>query len=576
MLLIIGFVPTLIFSWVYELTPEGVKKESEINQQDSIASHTGKRLDLVVIIMIAVAIGLFVFDRFADQGGRNEVAGSDPNSTVDPAQTASPAAKTIITPSIAVLPFANMSTDAENGYFADGISEEILNLLADVKELSVASRTSAFAFKGKDTPIPEIAVALGVNFVLEGSVRKSGEKVRVTAQLIDAGSDRHLWSETYDRTLDDIFAIQDEIAGAIGDALQIELLGDRGEQVQSEEIDPEIYALFLQARHEMRLRGEDQIRRSVAMLQQVVEAEPEFARGHVLLGEAHLLSVDSENDWKVPEASKVQARMHAKLARAINPKLAGIYLILGQLAETDVVARYESFTRAIEIEPEEPRPYHWRAILFLETGELDRAYADARKAVRLEPGNVGAVGTLALALQSMGLQQQAIVVFEQQADLGRALDFESLGFAQLAHGDLDAAEDSLDTLVAREDVNSGFYAALIDAARDPGQLPRLQQAIEQGLHKTSYTLLGALAALGRGDELMAAGQDQPESFLYAIWRPGFQEIRRDPRFQAILKSQGVTDYWLKYGAPPDCRPVGDSFECGFGYPEGYANEAATP
>ena len=130
-----------------------------------------------------------------------------------------------------------MSADAENEYFADGISEEILNLLSSVRDLEVASRTSAFAFKGKDTPIPEIAAALKVRYVLEGSVRKAGDQVRITAQLIDADTDRHLWSDSYDRTLEDIFAVQDEIAGAIGNALQIELLGDSGESVTAETLD---------------------------------------------------------------------------------------------------------------------------------------------------------------------------------------------------------------------------------------------------------------------------------------------------------------------------------------------------
>lgn len=146
-----------------------------------------------------------------------------------------------------MLPFDNMSTDAENEYFADGIAEEILNLLAGVQDLEVASRTSAFAFKGKGASVPEIAASLKVRYVLEGSVRKAGQQVRITAQLIDAQSDRHLWSDTFDRQLHDIFAVQDEIAAAIGNALQVKLLGAGGEAVTAEAIRPEVYEDFLEA-----------------------------------------------------------------------------------------------------------------------------------------------------------------------------------------------------------------------------------------------------------------------------------------------------------------------------------------
>ena len=189
-LLIMGFPLALVFAWVYELTPEGLKKESEIQSENSITSHTARKLNLVVIVLLVIAIGMVAFDRFIARDT------TTPAAAVTPVQQAQDDGAI---PSVAVLAFQNMSTDAENEFFADGISEEILNLLADVSGLSVASRTSAFAYKSKTLPIPEIAKALNVRYVLEGSVRKAGEQVRVTAQLIDAETDRHLWSDTYDQ-----------------------------------------------------------------------------------------------------------------------------------------------------------------------------------------------------------------------------------------------------------------------------------------------------------------------------------------------------------------------------------------
>jgi TolB-like protein len=234
------------------------------------------------VFLLVVAIGLFVYDRFFLDTVTGPAA-STPREVV----TAAPGEQR---PSVAVLAFENMSADADNEYFADGISEEILNLLADVKGMAVASRTSAFAFKGKELPIPEIAAALKVRYVLEGSVRKAGEQVRVTAQLIDADTDRHLWSETFDRTLRDVFTIQDEIAKAIGGALQVELLGEGGEAVKSESIDPDVYNRFLEARYLLRKRNDEDVDAGNRLLIDVVAAEPLFARAHVLLGEAYLLN----------------------------------------------------------------------------------------------------------------------------------------------------------------------------------------------------------------------------------------------------------------------------------------------
>ncbi len=223
MLLLLGFPLALIFAWVYELTPEGIKRERDVDRSASITSHTGQRLNIVIVVLLAMAVTLLALQQFS---------GRDANPS-GPEQAAAPVAAdppgvsvSDESPSIAVLPFINMSGDAENEYFSDGLSEELLNVLARVPDLRVAARTSSFHFKNKTGDVAEIGRELGVANVLEGSVRKSGETVRVTVQLIKVEDGFHLWSDTYDRKLDDIFAIQDDIASHVVGALTAALLGD--------------------------------------------------------------------------------------------------------------------------------------------------------------------------------------------------------------------------------------------------------------------------------------------------------------------------------------------------------------
>ena len=233
-LLALGFVPALVFSWLYELTPDGLKRDAEVTPEQSIAAQTGRRMDRLIVVGLVAVVALVAADRFwpgagTDRAGsrrerrrrhrrraagkRNADAVSQPGPSADGQK------------SIAVLPFVNMSADKENEYFSDGISEELLNVLVRVEGIGVASRTSSFAYKGRELGAAAIAKELKVDHILEGSVRKSGNRVRITAQLIDATNDRHLWSETYDRELTDIFAIQDEIANAIVTALRGKLAG---------------------------------------------------------------------------------------------------------------------------------------------------------------------------------------------------------------------------------------------------------------------------------------------------------------------------------------------------------------
>ncbi|MFB3077036.1 MAG: hypothetical protein ACE1Y4_03425, partial [Lysobacterales bacterium] len=275
---IIGFPFALVFAWGFELTPEGIKREHEVDRSQSVAHITGRKLDFAIIGLLVVALGYFAYDKFVLEPARDaELVVATTEAVTD--EVIEQAVQTTgYDKSIAVLPFVNMSDDASNEYFSDGISEELLNLLTRIPELRVIARTSSFAYKGKEVSIADIARELNVDHVLEGSVRKSGNQVRITVQLIRANDSSHLWSESYDRTLDNIFAIQDEIAAAVVAQLKVTLLGAAP---TVREIDPAAYALFLQARYMAHQGTPEAWEQSLALYEQVLEIYPDYAAAWV-------------------------------------------------------------------------------------------------------------------------------------------------------------------------------------------------------------------------------------------------------------------------------------------------------
>jgi TolB-like protein len=264
LLLAIGFPLVMVFSWAYEITPEGLRKEQDVERDESITADTARKLNTAVVVLLVLALGGMVADRLIP----------DEAATVQTAALEEPTAAGPSAQSIAVLPFVNMSADEGNEYFSDGLSEELLNLLAKVPSLQVAARTSTFTFKGSDASIPEIANELHVAHVLEGSVRKSGDDIRVTAQLIKASDGYHLWSETWDRRLTDIFTIQDEIAAAVVSALKVTLLG---ELPHARVTDPRAYELFLRSKAAANLSTEEGFEQAALLLNDSLAIDPEYA-----------------------------------------------------------------------------------------------------------------------------------------------------------------------------------------------------------------------------------------------------------------------------------------------------------
>ena len=385
----LGFVPALIFSWAYELTPEGIKRETEVVRDRSITHLTAKRLDVFTIGLIVLAIVFILTDRLwlspriAEQLDAPAEVATGSEETVKSDTIASQFPPN----SIAVLPFVNMSDDASNEYFSDGISEDLLNLLAKIPELQVIARTSSFSYKGKDVRISDVARELNVSHVLEGSVRKVGNQVRITAQLIKSDSETHLWSETYDRELENIFAVQDEISAAVIEALK-EQLGLEVEAVPRviATANTDAHDAFLRGRYLLAQRKVMAIEGAIHEFEKAITLDPDYAPAHAELAIA-VLFLRIYGDQTLSEAL-AKAIPHAERAMALDSTLAEAHAATGYIFrfQENAEEALTHFRRAISINPNYSLAYNAMGVL-LNTylGNYDEAFTTFQTALRLDP-----------------------------------------------------------------------------------------------------------------------------------------------------------------------------------------------
>ncbi|MBT6210850.1 MAG: tetratricopeptide repeat protein [Woeseia sp.] len=369
----------------FEITPQGIVLEKDVERDESITHVTGRRLEFIVISLLCAAVILFAYEKWW-------ISGSPVHS-------------------IAVLPFVNMSDDPGNEYFSDGLSEELLNLLAKISEIKVISRSSAFSFKGKDFSIPTVAAELNVAHVLEGSVRKTGNRVRISAQLIEAHSDTHLWSETYDRTLSDIFAIQDEIAAKVVDQLKISLLGELPKQ---QEADPDAYAFYLQVNHLNEASTAESLGEAITLFEKVLAIDPNYVAAWLGMGRSF------ERMGTIRVLSQAEARKKSKQANE----------------------------RALEIDPHSAgamKGLAWR--LFQYDGNLQDAAHYFEKALLQDPTNTVFIGDISIFLSSLGRLEDAIRFGEYQVsrDPASAVAHNNLGGRYKYAGNFSAAEKAYST-----------------------------------------------------------------------------------------------------------------------------------
>jgi serine/threonine-protein kinase len=450
--------------------------------------------------------------------------------------------------SLAVLPLANLSGDPEQEYLADGMTDALIARLARIRALRVMSRTSVMQYKGARTPLPEIAQALRVDAVVEGSVQSSGNRVRVTAQLIDARTERHLWVETYEEELSDALRLESRIAQSIADEIRIAVTpGERTQLARSAPVDPEVYQLYLRGRYFWNKRDEEGLKRSLDYFQQALERDSTYAPAYAGIADAYLTLYDYEYLPAAEAAAK--ARAAAERARALDESLAAAHNSLAHLSLHDWqwAAAERGFQRAIELDPSYVPAHHWYALCLTAVGRVEEAVAAIRRAQELDPLSIRINADVGMALHAAGRYDEAI---EQER---RTLELDSTsrvarwiqGMAYEQKGMLEEAKRSYSAALARSPGNSNFLASLAHAHAVAGEkqvaraiLDTLKAQASKG-EASPFFLALVHAGLGETDLafrwLEKAYEERSGSVRYLKVERRLDPLRSDPRFAGLLK-----------------------------------------
>ena len=526
---LIGFPFAVIFAWAFEMTPEGLKREKDVDRSDSITPQTGQKLNHVAMIILAIAVVFLLVDKFAIQAD---------NDVPDTAVVATaPEEK----PSIAVLPFVNMSGDVENEYFSDGLSEELLNLLAKIPQLHVAGRTSSFKFKGTNEDLRIIGEALNVAHVLEGSVRKSGARLRITAQLIDTQNGYHLWSENYDRELTDIFAIQDEIAATVVKRLKITLLGT---PPKVQETNPEAYASYLLGRNLRHQNTAESLEQAQMLLLQASAIDPSYAPVWVELGSVY--TRQANRGLRPIDEGFTLAREAINKALAINPDYALAHASLGWIVmsiDNDLVTAARHLERALHLESTNLSIIRKAAHLTASLGRLDEAIALDEYVRARDPVSASAHNNLGLYYLSARRWDEAIVSFSTALTLspGYYGAQSAIGVTLLLMGDPQAALEAiqLDDSVFGMIGLSLVYHALGQEDESNAVLTELIEQYEQGW---AFNIAYVLAYRGEADRafewLNKAVEYKDGGLSEILGERLFDNIRDDQRWLPFLERIG--------------------------------------
>ena len=461
----------------------------------------------------------------------------------EPAATPDLAAVAPDDKSIAVLPFVDMSPAKDQEYMSDGIAEELLNLLAKVPDLKVIARTSSFTFKGKDVDITEIAQKLSVAHVLEGSVRKSGDKIRITAQLIRAADSTHLWSETYDRKMTDVFAVQDEIAAAVVGQLKIKLLGGAP---KTRPTDPRAYALFLQARQIARQYTEVALEQSIALYKQAIAIDSSYAAAWVGLASVYEGQVDT--DLRHPDEGMRAAREALDKALAIEPSFAAAHASLGWIAifyDRDLVAAAGHLEHALALEPASPDILGVAAVLARRLGRLDQAIAIGEYLVALDPANPDWHGDLAFAYRFAGRLDEAIA--ESRTVLSLSPDYiwrrRVIGEIMLQKGDAHAALLEMQQESDEQARMTGLAMVYHALGRKAESDATLADAIEKYDKTSAHPIAVVLAFRGENDRafewLNEAVQNNDPDLGATALQPMLARLHSDSRWLPFLRKNGM-------------------------------------
>jgi TolB-like protein/Tfp pilus assembly protein PilF len=541
-----GLLFALFFAWAFELTPEGLKRENEVDRTQSITPQTGKKLNHTIFFVMLLAIAYFAYDNFMLRRTPAPVDEIAATQTVAEPVTQQPAEEVQSQPdkSVAVLPFVDMSPEKDQEYFTDGLTENLLNALAQLRDLKVAGRTSSFAFKNLNEDLRSIGEQLGVAHLLEGSVQKSGQRVRITAQLISVEDGYHLWSETYDRTLEDIFAVQDEIADEVAKAMQVALLGkgDDAESAPHSKNAGVAYNDYLKGLYERNRGSMESNQRAVTYFRRALEEDPSLALAWAGLA----MSLDyitgfSDGDFT---AGYEEARSSALRALEIDPDLPEAHLALAgvqQSLDWDWKAAEASLNRALALRPGDTEIRRERATLKAMLGKREEAFSEYKLVADQDPLDLNAQMTLAGAYRGRGQYDEAIKIYDkiEEKDPSRPVLYWQRGILYFKQGNYQSALDAFSKerfgfLKFTGQAISHHHLQQKDEA-----VTALQTLISTTGESSSYQIAVVYAQWGDADNAM--------SWLergYNIRDPGLQYINRaflfdpiseDPRFQAFLQ-----------------------------------------
>ena len=554
-IIVAGFFVTLFVAWAYELTPEGIKRESEVDRSASITRQTGHKLDRLIVVVLAIAVVLLAADRLwlASDGSPGHEA------FVAAGQK-----------SIAVLPFVNLSTDDD--FFADGLSEELLNLLAKIPELKVAGRTSSFVFKNKAEDLRAIGGALGVATVLEGSVRRSGDRLRITAQLVNVEDGFHLWSETYDRQMADIFDIQDDVAGSIANALRLRL----APHTDRPTMDPDAYALYLRAVAMSSNVGDGNIGPIVELLDQALAIDPAFAKAHELKAMAYWLA----GGWTL-NAQIAQRYVHdsAVAALALDPTLPGAQAFAVSAAQENWswAAEIEALEAAQQAAPNVSWLLDFLAYDYFSAGYLRESLELSERLIELEPLASSGYLRKANALSAMGDRESARQNWRRAYELGASVAGRSLAVDHFVAGEYEQAREWLrrepiQAIVEVDDIDRFFEGAL---AAEEGKAFVIEwvsaRASAASDFETGHFAYAWLAYFGYIDEFWervdyldtATGASWDNSDVLVNRAMVFRraDIVTHPRFLPFRRADTMVAMWDERGPPDFCSKASGEWVC---------------
>jgi len=561
MIMAVGFPAVLIFAWVFEITPEGLKPTIEVPHGQSIRKLTGRRLDMAIIAVLAVALAYFVADKFW-------ISRHFPASAPAESAVRTPAAP--VQASIAVLAFTDMSPGRDQEYFADGMAEEILDALAKIDGLKVAGRTSSFSFKGKNADLKAIGEALGVAQILEGSVRKQGDHVRITAQLARASDGFQVWSHEYDGSLADIFDLQERIAREIASQLKV-VLADKDVRLAPKVTDnTAAYVLFVEAEGLIHSRAE--LPRTIDLLTQATTLDPQFARAWAKLAVANAIApMYSTVSWKAAWAAGEAA---ARRAMVLDPGSAESYAALGyiylsQRRYTDMVG---AFDRALQLDADNPTALFWASNALFSMGRENAAEVLIDRVLKSDPVHPVALWYKAFLSQYKG-DVVAATKFAQRCDaLGYRLGRILLSYSVSQRGDMVAGADdfavgwgAINTTFTAQDLVAIFHGAYGDTKTRAAAVAIVDAHVHDPLAPTMFIYLyepeKAFAAFDQ------YGSGLSDAFFNWVWHSAewSRYARQHPSFESFAKRNGMVDYWKKFGWPDQCRPAPmrgpDAFNC---------------